>query len=84
MEKVIFYKVYYFENLKTKEKYYFENEHNAQVARFAAYKTYDRERLSIRHFVVPVSEVKSILINEKEINQISLLDNPHAENEMSS
>ena len=72
MEKVIFYRVWYFEDFYKHEKYYFENKEMAEIARFNAYKSYDYNRLTIRHFVVPLSMVKSELIHENDINKIKL------------
>ena len=70
MEKVVFYKAYFFEDLKTGEKYYYEDKPSCEIARFCVYKRYDKERLSINGFVVPVSQVQEILIPEKEIENI--------------
>lgn len=72
MEKVVFYRVWYFEDFKKGEKYYFETEYEAQVARFSAYSGYDYERLTKRNFFVPVSFVKSVLIPEAEIDKITI------------
>ena len=72
MEKLVFYKVWYFEDFKKCEKYYFETEYEAQVARFSAYSGYDYERLTKRNFFVPVSFVKPVLIPEAEIDKITI------------
>ena len=72
MEKVVFYRVWYFEDFKKGEKFYFEDKEVAEVARFSAYKSYDYERLTIRNFIVPVSTVKSVLIPEDEIDKIKI------------
>ena len=72
MEKLVFYKVWYFEDFKKGEKYYFETEYEAQVARFSAYSGYDYERLTKRNFFVPVSFVKPVLIPEAEIDKITI------------
>ena len=74
MEKVVFYKVYYFEDFRKGEKYYYEDKPSCEMARFVAYKRYDRERISNSHFVVPVGKVKSILINENDINKYNVYE----------
>ena len=72
MEKVVFYKLWYFEDCRKNEKYYFETKQEAEVARFCAYSSYDYERLTKRGFVVPVTAVASILVSEKEIENIKI------------
>ena len=72
MEKFTFYKIYYFEDERTKQKYYFEDEGDCKVARFIAYKRYDGERISKRNFAVPVSRVKSALVDEKTLKSLKV------------
>ena len=72
MEKFVFYKLYYFEDTKTKQKYYFENESDCNMARFIAYKRYDGERISTRNYVVPVSQVQSILVDETTLKTLKV------------
>ncbi len=69
MEKLVFYKVYKFEDTRTGEKFYFENKGSAEIARFAVYSRYDAERISTRNFVVPVTHVKAVLIHESELDK---------------
>ena len=69
MEKVVFYKVYKFEDTRTGEKFYFENKDSAEMARFSVYSRYDGERISTRNFVVPVTKVKPVLILESELDK---------------
>lgn len=70
MKKVVFYELYYFEDTRRKKKYYCEDKSVAEKLRFIAYKQYDGERISTRGFVVPVSQVKKILVSEEELNKI--------------
>ena len=72
MEKFTFYKVYYFEDTRTKQKYYFEDESDCNMARFIAYKRYDGERISKNNFVVPVSGVQSTLVDEKTLKTLKV------------
>ena len=65
MEKVVMCKLYYFDNKG--KRYYFESKTDAQLVRFVAYKGYDKERLTISRFIVPVSHVKSVFVPESEI-----------------
>ena len=69
VEKVVFYKVYKFEDTRTGEKFYFEHKGAAEIARFTVYKRYDAERISTRNFVVPVTSVKAVLIHESELDK---------------
>ena len=83
MEKVVFYRVYYYEDFREGKKYYYEDKPTCEIARFIAYKKYDKERLSTRHFVVPVSQVWSTLIEEKDIDKYQIYENPdkHADHD---
>ena len=72
MEKVTFYRLWFFENLKIGKKFYFENKFAAEVARFNEYKKYDYERLTIHNFVVPVSVVRSILVHEDDMEHMTI------------
>ena len=54
MEKVVLYKVYYFEDEREGKRYYYEDKDSCIVARFLAYKKYDYERITRNKFVVPV------------------------------
>ena len=74
MEKVVFYRVYYFEDLRKGERYYYEDKPSCEMARFVAYKRYDGERISKNNFVVPVSKVKSILINEQDLDKFEIFE----------
>ena len=80
MEKVIMYRLYYFEDDSI--KYYYENSSEAEMARFVHYKKYDYQRLTIRNYKVPVSRVKSILVNEDSLKyyEISHFDNKKESN----
>ena len=69
MEKVVFYKVYKFEDTRTGEKFYFEHKGAAEIARFSVYSRYDAERISTRNFVVPVTKVRPVLILESELDK---------------
>ena len=70
MEKVIFYRIYYYEDMREGQKYYYKNKINCEVARFLTYKKYDYERITRNKFVVPVSQVSSVLIHEDDIYKI--------------
>ena len=65
MEKVVMCRLYYFDNKG--KKYYFESKTDAELVRLIAYKTYDEQRLTIRRFIPPVSQVKSIFVPESEL-----------------
>lgn len=82
MEKVVLYKVYYFEDEREGKRYYYEDKDSCIVARFLAYKKYDYERITRNKFVVPVSQVKSLLIDEKDINKITFCDKTIEDDEM--
>ena len=73
MKKVIFYEVYYFEDYPSKKKFYFEEKADAEMCRFVVYKSYDKQRLSVRNFVVPVSRVEKKLIPEDKVNAIRII-----------
>ena len=58
MEKVVFYRVWFFDDMRENQRYYFEDKSSCEMARFCVYKRYDAERISKRNFVVPVTQVK--------------------------
>ena len=62
--------LYYFD--MEKQRYYFETSNEAEMLRFVAYKRYDKERLSKRGFVVPVSKVGKMLVPENELHKYPL------------
>ena len=70
MEKVIFYRIYYYEDMREGQKYYYKDKTSCEVARFLSYKKYDYERITHNNFVVPVSKVNSVLIHEDDIHKI--------------
>ncbi len=70
MKKVVFYELFMFEDRRRKKKYYCEDKSFAEKLRFMFYKSYDGERISTRNFVVPVSQVKKVLVSEEELNKI--------------
>lgn len=72
MEKLIFYRLWYFEDFKKGKKFYFEDKETAEIVRFSAYSGYDYERLTTKNYFVPVSLVKSVLIPEGDIDKIKL------------
>ena len=74
MEKVVFFKVYYFEDFREGKRYYYEDKPSCEMARFVAYKKYDGERISKRNFVVPVSCVKAVLINENDLDKYEIFE----------
>lgn len=74
MEKVVFFKVYYFEDFREGKRYYYEDKPSCEMARFVAYKKYDGERISKRNFVVPVSRVKAVLINENDLDKYEIFE----------
>ena len=70
MEKIVMCVLYYFD--MEKERYYFESLTEAKIFRFAAYTRYDKERLTKRGFVVPVSRVGKMLVPENELHKYPL------------
>ena len=70
MEKIVMYVLYYFD--MEKQRYYFETSSEAEMLRFVAYKRYDKERLTKRGFVVPVSRVGKMLVPENEVYKYPL------------
>lgn len=70
MEKIIMCVLYYFD--MEKQRYYFETSSEAEMLRFVAYKRYDKERLTKRGFIVPVSRVGKILVPESELYKYPL------------
>ena len=46
MEKITFYKLWYFDDLREKKRYYFEDKRDCEIARFSVYSKYDYERLT--------------------------------------
>ena len=85
MEKVVFYKIYKFEDTRTREKFYFEDKSRAEEARFCVYKRYDAERISTNNFTVPVTQVKAVLINEMDLDKFEIcrsVENSEQEKEL--
>ena len=74
MEKVVYYKVYFFKDARKGKKYYYKDKAKCNIARFCAYKTYDGERISKRGFVVPVTQVESVLVLENDMHKITFMD----------
>lgn len=72
MERVVLYRVWYFEDTRHGERFYFEDKASCEEARFCVYKSYDGERISKNNFVVPVTQAKSMLINEDFLSKINL------------
>ena len=70
MEKIVMCVLYYFDC--NKERYYCDNSTEAEILRFIAYKRYDKERLTKKGFVVPVSRVGKILVPENELHKYPL------------
>ena len=70
MEKIVMCVLYYFD--MEKQRYYFKTSTEAEMLRFVAYKRYDKERLTKRGFVVPVSRVGKILVPESELSKYPL------------
>ena len=70
MEKIVMCVLYYFDDKK--QRYYFESSSEAEMLRFVAYKRYDKERLTKRGFVVPVSRVGQMLVPESELYKYPL------------
>ena len=54
-------------------RFYFEDNANAQIARFFVYSCFDYERLTISGFQPPVSMPRKIMIREKDLNKIKIL-----------
>ena len=80
MEKMLFYKVYYFKDSRKHKTYYFQDKMNCLQARFLAYKEYDYERLTTRNFDVPVTNVESKWVSEEDIDQIVFCDDNKTDN----
>ena len=75
MESEVVYYVYTFE-VKVGNKYkkfYFENKSDANIARFAAYCTFDYQRLTIKGFTPPVSQPTRIMVKKDELDRINVL-----------
>ena len=70
MEKVVMCVLYYFD--MEKQRYYFETSTEAEMLRFVAYKRYDKERLTKKGFIVPVSRVGKILVPESDLSKYPL------------
>lgn len=70
MEKIVMCVLYYFD--MEKQRYYFETASEAEILRFVAYKRYDKERLTRRGFVVPVSRVGKMLVPESDLSKYPL------------
>ena len=66
MEKIVMCVLYYF-NME-KQRYYFETFTEAEMLRFVAYKRYDKERLTKRGFIVPVSRVGKMIVPESDLS----------------
>ena len=82
MERVIFYRVYFFEDTRQGKCYYYEDKNSCELARFCAYKRYDGERISKNNFVVPVTRVQEILINENDINKYVIYESFEKDEDM--
>lgn len=72
MKKYIVCELYYFEDTANRKRFYFENKATCERARFMAYKCYDMYRLSKKGFVVPVGQVKKILVKEEDLSKITV------------
>lgn len=70
MEKITMCVLYYFDDKN--QRYYFETSSEAEMLRFVVYKRYDKERLTKRGFVVPVSRVGKMLVPENELHKYPL------------
>ena len=70
MEKIVMCVLYYFD--MEKQRYYCDNSTEAEILRFIAYKRYDKERLTKKGFVVPVSRVGKMLVPENELHKYPL------------
>lgn len=70
MEKTVMCTLYYFDD-KFK-RYYFETSAEAECLRFVVYKKYDKQRLTKRDFVVPVSRVGKMLVPKDELYKYPL------------
>ena len=70
MEKIVMCVLYYF-NME-KQRYYFETFTEAEMLRFVAYKRYDKERLTKRGFIVPVSRVGKMIVPESDLSKYPL------------
>ena len=79
MEKVVFYRVWFFDDMRENQRYYFEDKSSCEMARFCVYKRYDAERISKRNFVVPVTQVKSMLVNECDLDKINIQESWNVE-----
>lgn len=70
MEKIVMCVLYYFDI--ENQRYYFETSSEAEMLRFVAYKRYDKDRLTKRGFVVPVSRVGKMLVPESDLSKYPL------------
>ena len=70
MEKIVMCVLYYFD--MEKQRYYCETSAEAEMLRFVAYSKYDKDRLTKRGFVVPVSRVGKMLVPESELSKYPL------------
>ena len=74
MESEVVYYAYMFE-VKVGNKYkkfYFENMADANIARFAAYCSFDYQRLTIKGFTPPVSQPKRIMLKAEDLKNIEV------------
>ena len=67
------YVIYYFDDYAKGERYHCESKAEADILRFLIYKTYDGDRISKNGFIVPVSEVKKMLVPMEEISKYTLI-----------
>lgn len=72
LEKVVFYKLYTFEDKGKGKRYFYADRRSAQMARFIIYKRYDGNRISVNNYVVPVSRVREILVEEGKLEKIEI------------
>ena len=57
--------------------FYFEYKSDAEIARFSVYKAFDKQRLSIENFNVPVTKPRRVKVEERYLDRYKVLSSYH-------
>ena len=75
MEKEVICSLYTFSDdiQGANHKFYFEHKSDADIARFQVYCMFDKQRLTIKNFNVPVSRVTRFKVEEQNLKNFNVL-----------
>ena len=77
MEKEVMCYIYSFsvDLYNGNKTFYFEFKEDAEIARFLVYKAFDKQRLSVKGFVPPVTKPKRQMVKEKDLDKYKIHPN---------